>query len=753
MTTPLWITPAGFLGTVTEKVTTTTSVTASGQGISYSIISGRLPGGLRLSNTGTISGTPYSVANVIKNEFVVRAQNNQGLADRTFVLDVQGPSSPSWLTPPGFLPVGSGNQFYGINKQFIDYQLSAEAEVLPQNQKLRYFIEDNDGQLPPGLELLETGRIVGQINDILKLNYKKSGTGGYDKETYDNFPYDHGSTLESLTTSITKFIPKTYQFNVTVTDGVAFSKRAFKIKVEDASSLRVDNSYILIDTNQYLADAGYLLSPQWLTPANLGVIRANNRQVIKLDVYDFNPFLGPTTYDWDTPTVNQDGSIPVHPPNFVLDSKTGALYAKLPYQPQYSITYKFTVLVKKTALQTGEETATARTFTLTIRGDVESEISWVSGNNIGSLFPGQQSELSVVAEHKDTSYAIQYKLLDGRLPTGLSLLKNGNIAGQIEYDTQTYFDRQQYGYNSFKLDGGTTTFDKSYNFTVQASDIYNQNVIVKDFVMSVVENDITKYTQIYAKPLLSKQQRRYYLDFIANTYTFDKRLLYRADDPAFGLQEDINLTIEHGIQQVNLIDYSEQLRKYFYRKRFYFGEVKYSKAEDPNRNYVYDIVYVEIVDNLKNQNGSIKGSVSFSDTIAYPNSVENWRTELELVKLNGDIIKTDEFLMPRFMRTIQPDTGSPLGFILAMPICFALPGKGDTIVKRIAVSGFNFNVIDFEIDRLHVKNNLTEAGTKYLLFPRKDIIGTNLGEDISILFTEEGAMFETEDGRPIYAEL
>ena len=91
------------------------------------------------------------------------------------------------------------------------------------------------------------------------------------------------------------------------------------------------------------------------------------KESFSINVSDFNNFVGPTRYDWTTPKFNQDGSISRHPPNFYLDASSGALYATLPYQPAYSLSYAFTVWVIKTDNQTGEETATARTFTLTVK--------------------------------------------------------------------------------------------------------------------------------------------------------------------------------------------------------------------------------------------------------------------------------------------------------------------------------------------------------------------------------------------------
>jgi hypothetical protein len=747
MSAPVWVTPAGFIGTVTEKVTTSTYVQATGGNVTYNIITGDLPAGLRFSSTGTIAGTPYSVGQVLTSQFVVRASNVNGVTDRTFTMDTSGPTDPIWLTPPGFLNVGFNSQQYTINKQFVDYQLSAEYDALPPGQQLRYYIADKDGQLPPGLELLETGRIVGQVNDRLKLTYKAANKGGYDLETYDDFPYDHVTIVGTQLGDTAKFISKTYQFYVSATDGVSISKRLFKIKVEDAASLRVDNTYILIDTEQYLSDAGYLLSPQWLTPANLGVVRANNRQVIKLDVYDFNPFFGPTRYDWTTPTLNQDGSASVHPPRFNLDSVTGVLYASLPYQPEYSETYKFTIWVIKTDNQTKEETATARTFTLTIRGDVDTAMSWVSSTNIGSIAAGYQSELRVTAEHSNVNYPIQYFLIEGSLPAGLSLGKDGTIQGKIEYESQTRFE------SGFMLDGGSTTIDKRIYFTVRASDVFRTSSVEQEFYLEVLDYNNTKYTKIYAQPLLLEEQRTRYSEFITDAYIFERSLLYRIDDPAFGLQQKIQLFIEHGIEQAPLENYYSMMGKYFYRKRFCFGEVKFSKAEDASGNHVYDIVYVEIIDPLVNSKGiSITGEATFSNSTTHPNSVENMKDSLEAVRIDGITIKTDEFLLPRYMRTIQPDTGSPLGFILAIPVCYALPGNGNTIVKRIAASGFNFTDIDFEIDRFIIEDNLTSTGAKYLLFPRKDITGVNLGEDLSYIVFPEDAPLLTEDGYPLTLE-
>jgi hypothetical protein len=136
-----------------------------------------------------VSGTPYHAGDNSRYQFTIRVNNDYGVTVRTFYADIIGASAPIWVTPEGFLKTGISSQYYSINGQFVDYKLSAEYDALPPGQKLRYFIEDFDGTLPPGLQLTQDGRITGQILDNLKLTYRASSSGGYDTESYDKFKF------------------------------------------------------------------------------------------------------------------------------------------------------------------------------------------------------------------------------------------------------------------------------------------------------------------------------------------------------------------------------------------------------------------------------------------------------------------------------------------------------------------------------------------------------------------------------------
>ena len=198
MTTPKWITPAGFIGTFTQGkafLATGTDITLAFEtnvpNASYSLISGKLPSGLYLYDNGIVYGTPFYVNEYARSEFVIRAQNTATVIDRTFSVEIEGPRAPEWITDSGLLAVGPNLEFHALNKNKVDLQLRATTIVLPTGAPLRYYLKENSGQLPPGLTLKQSGRIVGFVDDTLQLDYQASENGGYDDEYYDAYPYDH----------------------------------------------------------------------------------------------------------------------------------------------------------------------------------------------------------------------------------------------------------------------------------------------------------------------------------------------------------------------------------------------------------------------------------------------------------------------------------------------------------------------------------------------------------------------------------
>ena len=344
------------LATLQESVTTTVSLPLSESLATTTVISGNLPAGMRLRNN-IVEGTPYEVARNTEYKFVVRAVYNNQISDRTFIIEVQGADEPVWQTEEGLLPIGSNNTFYILDSSPVDYQLVAIDTDTAAGETLEFFIGSGDGTLPPGIELTNDGRIVGIVDPILAIE-KRIGTGSYDTGGYDsnNNPYDFGikpsngydsffydTTIYDLAipTKSPKKLNRYYEFTVSVSDGDTIARRTFRIFVVGDDFLRVDNTIMQVGTGVFTADNTHIRTPIWLTPRNFGFRRANNYVTLYLDIIDPNTLSGFVSYALDT--VNDDGTPSTLPPGMSIDSTTGEIAGRVPYQPSVNVEYKFTV--------------------------------------------------------------------------------------------------------------------------------------------------------------------------------------------------------------------------------------------------------------------------------------------------------------------------------------------------------------------------------------------------------------------------
>ena len=84
---PVWVTASGALTNGSQNISYSTSVSATGDGITYSVTTGSLPTGLSLNaSTGAITGTPTVVATSTFSITATDAQN-QGVA-RSFSIEI-----------------------------------------------------------------------------------------------------------------------------------------------------------------------------------------------------------------------------------------------------------------------------------------------------------------------------------------------------------------------------------------------------------------------------------------------------------------------------------------------------------------------------------------------------------------------------------------------------------------------------------------------------------------------------------------
>jgi hypothetical protein len=212
-----------------------------------------------------------------------------------------------------------------------------------------------------------------------------------------------------------------------------------------------------------------------------------------------------------------------------------------------------------------------------------------------------------------------------------------------------------------------------------------------------------------------------YNNFINNsTEIFIPELLYRADDPNFGVQRDPRLYIEYGVFELNSsTNYLVNYNNYFHlvgikQTELYFSDVQTQPAYDGAGNPVYDVVYVGIVDPI---NLIVNARTYFSSQLY---GVPEWSPKRGNLGNTGVGtfygVPSNRNYTPRWTRPfISKGT-----FLPAVILCYALPGNGQKIVDRfkrsVSNGGFNFNQINFMVDRFIIDHTRSSTSSAYLLF-------------------------------------
>jgi len=340
-------------------------------------------------------------------------------------------------------------------------------------------------------------------------------------------------------------------------------------------------------------------------------------------------------------------------------------------------------------------------------------------------------------------------------------IDGGNSSGNYDYNidggsTATVYDvnsldviggnaRSIFTVTNFNVDGGSTatvygSYDPGPGIALSllygndpnlVGPVYPSPYSIKDFTLTILPGP-TNYTDIYVKPLMQLNSRTYFNDFINDTSIFVPDMMYRGDDANFGLQTDLKMYLEFGVQELNLDQYVPAVLQNFYTKSIYFGEPNVALARDSSSKVVYELVYVQMVDPM---NG-VKPTVYLNhSTPYYPASIDNMRLEFSLLTIDGHYNPINTNYLPRFMQTYQNSNQLP-GYQMVVPLCYVTPGNGIRVLNKITHSGFDFKLIDFEFDRLVVVNSLDNTGAKYIKFPRR-VITDRINSD-SYLYGPDG---------------
>jgi len=563
------------------------------------------------------------------------------------------------------------------------------------------------------------------------------------EQEYDYGPYDFNQLSQNVS----------YSFTIQAFDGANYDTQTYIMDVisrpgytADSTNL-VNNSFLTTDaTNIYYP----IIKNGSITTLPTG--RQGSYYSYKFDGFDFNG--DPVTYNisntvgcFDTYVIGEDlgfdnlpfdsfdsgASYSINLPGISLDSNTGWLYGNLTTQSEAVKYYEFGVVVSKVQGNV-KYSANPIYFTLPVLGDVNNTIQWITPSNLGSIDNGSVSELFVEAS-SPIGADLVYSIYDvagqpAALPQGLSFLSTGEISGRVSFEA---FTLDNY---ATTFDGKKTTVDRTYNFTVlvktndtvYASDgsilVPPSATSTREFTISLNIIDPIPYENLYLSAMTAFDQRQIYNSIISNTEIFDPAIIYRADDPWFGVQNKMQMLFAPGLSADTLDAYETAILENHWTKTYNFTNIKTASVLDDNYNVKYEVVYIEVEDPEENSsgNGPVQ-TLNLTNTIAnpyidangndykivHPNSSQNMLAQLE-----AGIGYTDQSSLPPWMTSNQPNPSSkstflpPLGYTKAVVVAYTKPGAAKLIAYRLKNSGITFSNIDFTVDRYEVDDYYTK---------------------------------------------
>jgi hypothetical protein len=726
MATPVWTTTAGKLATIEEQASFSLQLDAT-NATTYSVIAGSLPAGMQVTSTGLLTGTPAEVAKRTLYTFVVRATAGTTITDRTFSLDVNGADAPTFTTASGQLQLDDSTSvglYWVIDGASVSLQMQATDTDTRAGQSLVY--EITQGSLPPGTTLSKTGLISGIVQ--LTDDQRYGERGGYDatQEEYDDVVYDKTVTSKSIS--------KNFDFIVRVSDGTSFVEQNNSIFVYSADFWRVSNTAITIDASEIdgsplTMDLSANRRPVFRTGSDLGTFRHDNAVVVKIDVEDFDPLQGDLEYSI------QSGALPS---GVSIDINSGELYGQLARQSAVETDYTFTVRANR-VVATGISVFTDQAFTMKVIGEIDIGIAFTTPTVIGTLKADVPSLLSIEAVTEEPNRVLTYSITAGSLPTGITLSKQGNLIGAI--DPSDFTDST-----------------RAYTFTVTVSDQYQEAATSKEFTVNLdIPYTQTEYGNMSGHATSFIDQNIFYS--IAQDPNINSvENIYRPEDPTFGMRVKPNMLMMSGLEAQTLTVFQQQMEQNHAAKTLYFGDIKTAVAKE-GTDTKYEVVYIEIKDNLVNKSGNaISSAIKLRDAVVkpmlgprassmnatadymdyevttdsglsfstsgskvryanqlsadlgymetlYPNAVANMRSRMK------NLGHKEWDYLPLWMKTTQSGDLAPLGYVLAVPICYCKPGTSGLVKKRIEDKDLNFRNIAFTIDRYVVSKSKVATET------------------------------------------
>lgn len=644
--------------------------------------------------------TDYSrtLGNIVENKNTLNLRINAPSvpADRTGIFEVQAydgrvrgfrrftittknvPAPPVWVSPPSgqllSVPTVKGDIF---NKSVVEFVATQE-----DNLSISYIIIPLNGSLPLGLNL----------------QYDAATNTAFLSGTVVQVPYSQ------------ELIKYEFLIRATASNGL-IAERLFSLVCKYVNTPHTFNPDWL--AGFYEVEPGIRLLP----PGRIGNSYYQGIDVINDDndvldyAIDFVPSIveTPTTFNGRLPTglgVYQDGSIRgIVDPTAILGN------------------YYFRLTV--TDLDGNEIHQDFRMGVEIGEDDVLQEsdqIIWItppgSIGNIYETFPSHVSVEAINPEGSPVYYSVSPNA--GPLPDGLTV------------DTNTGYIM---GFAPF-VSANTT-----YTFAIRAT--VGSRFVDRTFSITIL-NQYNTTSVRNVKGRITGYERLEFKEWLFNSPTFTNDVLFRPGDPNFGVTEQIELYVVSGLnskvfnESGHEVSMLEVLKDYHQRMYLYYGNVTFAPVYDPSGAYVYDIVYVSVIDPQAKAGGFDANGVEQVLTLPqshpykddpyfwdgttelsrfFPNSLHNAREDLISTKdgrLGFGLAGEEGF--PMWMRTTSNPNNSnlqPRGYTPAVVLAYVKPGKGLAVTNQLALRGFNtqFQGRNLIIDRYYVSNSLIAALT------------------------------------------
>ena len=359
------------------------------------------------------------------------------------------------------------------------------------------------GSLPPGLQLLPNGIIVGYPEKPI------TTTGSYTTVTY-NFTLQLESSLGN----------DTCNYSITVvnqdTNQLPKNRKPAILNIHPLQfPVSLDDPYYEF----YIANGD-----------SLPILFSGDNFAFKIIGYDF---------DNDQLTYNYTNL----PTGLVGDVNTGWITGSVVLPTLGKNKYSFSVSVQKTI--NASLISSVMNLSLTVINSLTPTITWVTDSNLGTLNTASISELVIQAQSNTT---LLYQVSNGTLPPNLQLLSTGEIVGRVPHQPSSDY-----------MNLGDTVV---YNFTVTAySPSYHLISDSKDFTVTLYQSYQQPWENVYFKAYPSLNSKSILYSLLTNDSLLPPTSLYRPTDPYFGKASDVTCVHAYGMLISDINTYTQALEQ------------------------------------------------------------------------------------------------------------------------------------------------------------------------------------------------